>query len=495
LSHTGTRSALDPATIDRAVGAVLASAAGDALGAPYEFDAPDPNAPCELEGGGHFGWEPGEWTDDTQMALAVLAVLAEGDADPEAIGTEMVRWYASGPRDVGNQTRAVLGDAARHGSSPRAAAETFQQRRPDAAGNGALMRTGPVALAALGDRGAVARLSTAVAELTHSHPDSVEACALWSLAIERAIITARPDRPFDWVAAVAAGLDHVATGRRDLWRTRIDEAAGRDPIDFHHNNGWVVAAFQAALAAITATANDAQALPCDHLTAALRRAARAGGDTDTVAAIAGSLLGARWGATAVPLAWRRRLHGRRIYGEPALTAADLDAMARLAVGHGHPDGNGWPGAAHLDYGPMPSRFVELDGAWFGNVGGIGDAVHGGSTVVVSLCRMGTSDVPDTVEHHTVGLIDTNAADNPNAAFVLLDTARAVGELAEAGERVFTHCVQAEHRAPSMAAAYLITRGADAETAIARARDALGGAPSPFLRDALVEVERIVSIGH
>jgi hypothetical protein len=60
--------------------------------------------------------------------------------------------------------------------------------------------------------------------------------------------------------------------------------------------------------------------------------------------------------------------------------------------------------------------------------------------------------------------------------------------------VFTHCVQAEHRAPSMAAAYLITRGVDAETAIARASDALGGAPSPFLRDALVEVER-VSIGH
>ena len=354
MSHIATGSALDAATIDRAVGAVVASAAGDALGAPYEFDAPDPNAPCELEGGGHFGWEPGEWTDDTQMALAVLAVLAEGDADPEAIGTEMVRWYTSGPRDVGNQTRAVLGDAARHGSSPRAAAETFQQRRPDAAGNGALMRTGPVALAALGDREAVARLATAVAELTHPHPDSVEACVLWSLAIERAIITARPDQPFDWVAAVAAGLDHVDTGRRDLWRSRIDEAAGRDPTDFHHNNGWVVAAFQAALAAITATADEAHALPCDHLTAALRRVARSGGDTDTVAAIAGALLGARWGATAVPLTWRRRLHGRRIYGEPALTAADLDAMARLAVRGGRPDPSGWPGVDHLDYGTMPS---------------------------------------------------------------------------------------------------------------------------------------------
>ena len=148
-----------------------------------------------------------------------------------------------------------------------------------------------------------------------------------------------------------------------------------------------------------------------------------------------------------------------------LDAADLDAMARLAVGHGRPDGNGWPGVAHLDYGPMPARCVELDGAWFGNVGGVRDAVDNGATVVVSLCRMGTADVPDDVEHHTVGLIDTTAADNPNAAFVLLDTARTIGELTAAGERVFAHCVRAEHRAPSMAAAYLISRGVDAETAI------------------------------
>src|SRR5262245_46600333 len=119
---------MDAATIDRAVGAVLASAAGDALGAPYEFGAPNPNAPCELEGGGHFGWEPGEWTDDTQMALAVLTVLADGITEPEAIGAEMVRWYASGPRDVGNQTRGVLGDAARTGTTARDAAQAFQQR-------------------------------------------------------------------------------------------------------------------------------------------------------------------------------------------------------------------------------------------------------------------------------------------------------------------------------------------------------------------------------
>jgi ADP-ribosylglycohydrolase len=250
-----------PAASDRAVGAVLASAAGDALGAPYEFGRPWPAAPCAMEGGGGFGWEPGEWTDDTQMALAVLTVLAGGSRDVDEIGAAMVRWFASHPRDVGNQTRAVLGAAARSGVSPRHAAEAHQQRQPDAAGNGALMRTGPVALAAVGDRDEVARLARAVAELTHPHADSVEACVLWSLAIERAINTASPDALFHWTGAVLAGLDHVAADRRDLWRSRIDAADGADPSTFADSNGWVVGAFRAAIAAITSTADADHSLP------------------------------------------------------------------------------------------------------------------------------------------------------------------------------------------------------------------------------------------
>ena len=99
---------MDAATIDRAVGAVMASAVGDALGAPYEFGPPNPSAPCAMEGGGGFRWEPGEWTDDTQMALSVLTVLATGSTDVAAIGEEMVRWYRSRPRDVGIQTAGVL---------------------------------------------------------------------------------------------------------------------------------------------------------------------------------------------------------------------------------------------------------------------------------------------------------------------------------------------------------------------------------------------------
>jgi ADP-ribosylglycohydrolase len=228
--------------------------------------------------------------------------------------------------------------------------------------------------------------------------------------------------------------------------------------------------------------------PCDHLSGALRAAARGGGDTDTVAAIAGALAGARWGATAVPLGWRRVLHGRVTYDEPAIDAARLDALARLAARRGRPDGSGWPGIARMGYGRMAPVCVELDGAWFGNVAGRTQALAEGATVVISLCRTGTDEIPAGVEHDTIGLIDTDAADNPNRAFVLHDTARTVADLVDAGERVFVHCARAEHRAPSMAAAYLIRRGADPTSAIGRASAATGGAPSPYLAAQLVAID-------
>ena len=322
---------LTAAMVDRAVGVVLGSAAGDAMGAPYEFGSADPDAPCELEGGGGFRWEPGEWTDDTQMALAVLSVLAEGSTDTEAMGRAMVRWYESRPVDVGNQTRAVLGDAARRGIGASVAALAYQEQNPESAGNGALMRTGPVALAHLGDRDAVAGLAASVASLTHPHRASVEACVLWSLAIEQAVMTSSEDEAFDWRSTMMAGLDHVDAARRGPWRTRIEEAHGRDPASYTHNNGWVIGAFEAAYASITSTPVPAPSSAGTHLADALRMACRSGGDTDTVAAIAGSLLGARWGASAVPMSWRQVLHGRRTYDEPALRGDDLEALARLAI--------------------------------------------------------------------------------------------------------------------------------------------------------------------
>src|SRR5664279_4757391 len=107
---------------DRAVGAVLVSAAGDALGAPHEFGQPlGADVALDMTGGGHLGWEPGEWTDDTQTAPAILKPLVDSVTPSQLIGEVedgLLTWMRSTPRDVGGQTRAVLSEALHSGTPP-----------------------------------------------------------------------------------------------------------------------------------------------------------------------------------------------------------------------------------------------------------------------------------------------------------------------------------------------------------------------------------------
>ena len=72
---------IDAEVTHRAAGVLLGLAAGDALGAGYEFGPALPaDAPVVMEGGGSFGWAPGQWTDDTDMAVAIALVAADGVA-------------------------------------------------------------------------------------------------------------------------------------------------------------------------------------------------------------------------------------------------------------------------------------------------------------------------------------------------------------------------------------------------------------------------------
>jgi len=314
--------------IERAVGAVVGSAVGDALGAGYEFSNPKPDQKIAMIGGGPFNWDPGEWTDDTQMALAILDVIATGETDVGAVAANFLAWYAAGPPDIGNQTRSVL-SSVDDPDDLAVAAVAYLDANPGNVGNGGLMRTAPVALAALDDRNEVARLAEAIASLSHAHPNSVAACVLWSLAIQEAITTAQPDASFDFEAAVRNGLDHVADDRREKWDGLVAEAVDGPPGKFNPN-GWVVTAFQAALSAIVNTpVPDAE--PSRHFHDTLVAAVRIGHDTDTVAAIAGGLLGARWGIAAIPDDWKTPVHGDRRWGTEKTELIELEVLARTAV--------------------------------------------------------------------------------------------------------------------------------------------------------------------
>ncbi|MGC4960938.1 ADP-ribosylglycohydrolase family protein [Gordonia sp. DT101] len=122
---------------------------------------------------------------------------------------------------------------------------------------------------------------------------------LWCEAIRVAVLEGHVD--------LRRGLDLLPGERVDQWSTWLDHAEGKDPKSFTPN-GFTVSALQAATAAITQTPI-LDAMPCLHLPDALNAAVGIGNDTDTVAAIAGGLLGARWGASAVPWHWRRAVHG------------------------------------------------------------------------------------------------------------------------------------------------------------------------------------------
>jgi ADP-ribosylglycohydrolase/protein-tyrosine phosphatase len=490
---------LTTAQCDRAAGVLLGVACGDALGAGYEFGPPRIHGETvAMAGGGAFGWEPGEWTDDASMAVAIAMTAATGadlrsSAALDEITARFVGWMGEA-KDVGVQTGQVLSAVRAEPTAGRAAAVAEDLfRRSGKTGNGSLMRTAPVALAYLNDPDALVEAAYAVSALTHGDREAGEACALWCLAIRHAVLHGTLDGLHVAVSALPAD-------RARLWGERLRHAESVEPHEIEHN-GWVVAAMMAAWSAITRTpapADDpaAGSFPGHHLRRALDRAVRAGNDTDTVAAIAGGLLGARWGASAVPPKWRRVLHGW-----PDLRGRDLVALALLTARGGRPDGAGWPAIPVLDYSRFGDTSILTRHPHDPDVliGGIGAVREPPAEVdaVVSLCRLGAAEVPAPGvrlgDHIEVWLTDSaDPADNPNLALVLLEAANTVAALRGEGRTVLLHCVQALSRTPSVAALYAARhRGVPLQEALADIRKAL---PYTNLNPAFLAALRSLDVG-
>jgi len=331
------QSPLSPDQVDRAIGAMLGLACGDALGAGYEFQARVPyTQPIVMNGGN--GWELGEWTDDTDMAICIAQVAASGQdlLNKQAQDHIVQKWidWTDVAKDVGLQTSAVLVLVGTNGDSigARNAALEVHNDNGRSAGNGSLMRTAPVALAYLHDEESLTTAARQISDLTHYESDAGDACVLWCQAIRHAVLDGElPD--FSELVRFLPSED------QQKWLQRISEAYVYESFEFE-NNGWVVAAFQAALSAIVhaGTPPEIPELGLSrnhHFQISLERAVRCGGDTDTVAAISGSLVGALWGAQAIPESWRNKLHGF-----PEYSAEDLVNLAlQIATkGEVNPDG-------------------------------------------------------------------------------------------------------------------------------------------------------------
>jgi hypothetical protein len=209
------------------------------------------------------------------------------------------------------------------------------------------MRTGVVGLVALDDRETTARAARAVAELTHTDPLAAESCVLWSEAVRVAATEQRLD--------VRAGLDLLDRGAAARWASWIEDAELSRPAADLRQNGFTVTALQAAWHAVTTTSapEGSGFAGRDHLVAALQAAVAIGGDTDTVAAIAGSLLGARYGARAVPPEWAAAVHGW-----PGIRARVLTALARRTAQGGLVRAGA---LASPDGGPRPAQSCPVCG--------------------------------------------------------------------------------------------------------------------------------------
>ncbi|MEE1942441.1 ADP-ribosylglycohydrolase family protein [Streptomyces sp. TRM 70361] len=313
----------------RTAGAVVGSAVGDALGAPFEFGPagafsarfPHPDGASgdgdadgnEMCGGG--GWEPGEATDDTQMAvLTAESLLERGGLDPADLFDRFRRWAASDPKDIGIQTETVLTGGLPWDRAAAAHAETTRH----AAGNGGLMRaaTSAVYFASAG-REATMDAARRLSALTHGDPAAWEGTAVLHELVRLALDGTDPlDRLPDVLAALRP--EH-----RERYATVL--APGWHPGEATEPNGAVWPCLGSAVWALRTTSSYEDAV---------RAAIDLGGDTDTVAAVTGTLAGAVHGLSAIPARWTGPLHVPLPgFGGRVLRLPDLLTLAeRLAAG-------------------------------------------------------------------------------------------------------------------------------------------------------------------
>ncbi|MBB1074933.1 ADP-ribosyl-[dinitrogen reductase] hydrolase [Rhodoferax sp. 4810] len=277
--------------LDRALGAYLGFAIGDALGATVEFMRPREIAlqygvHSEIIGGGWLKLARGQVTDDTTMSLALGAALLQGgslalarhaqgdEALVRSIGDAYVKWFKSKPVDCGNTCRRGIMRYMRDGSLEGLP-------NPGDGGNGALMRNLPTVLATLGDVALFEHLSLAQARLTHHHPLS-DAATLGLGHLLRLLLSGADHRTCQqWVAQWV--LDNPSF--------RFTPYRGRA-------TAYVVDTVQTVLHYLTLH---------DSFEAAMVATVNQGDDADTTGALVGMLAGARCGAARLPQRWLRRL--------------------------------------------------------------------------------------------------------------------------------------------------------------------------------------------
>lgn len=298
---------------DRIVGCALGAALGDALGAPFEFlrgiNVPSPIPALELP---WMDLPPGSTTDDTSMARNLMRSLAErGGFDAEDLIRRHVEWLESDSPDVGSLTGRVLRRVARGEEPTSAAREVWEQRGPEvSAGNGSVMYCAPLGLAYANRPELLFDLAPALSALTH-HDGR---CRTAVLAVTLAVASLARGEEAEDAAQAALGVVAELEGGEEL-EFLVGAVGSSRPVD-GPDQGFCLFTAGVAFQAL---------LRSDDVETGLRRVVALGGDTDTNAAVAGALLGARDGVAGLPVGWLLRLR------DAGAVRAEAEALAPLAA--------------------------------------------------------------------------------------------------------------------------------------------------------------------
>lgn len=276
---------------DRAVGALVGLAVGDAVGTTLEFATRDSYEPLtDMVGGGPFNLEAGQWTDDSSMALALAdSLISHNGFNARDLMGRFQEWMEDGRYsstgtcfDIGVTTHAAIQRWQSTGDPIAGSTDQFS------AGNGSIMRLAPVAIRYWRNHPRLDDVARRQSETTHATIACLDACSVMAHMLAKLISGSQALHYEGSIANVSdRRIRQVAAGS---WRGR--------PRSSIRGSGYVVESLEAALWSVGRTGNFEQAV----LTAA-----NLGEDADTTAAIAGQFAGALYGLSAIPRKWLAQL--------------------------------------------------------------------------------------------------------------------------------------------------------------------------------------------
>src|SRR3954447_16125481 len=286
---------IDP---DKAVGALLGLAVGDALGGPVEGVGADDldGKHTEMTGGGVYGLEPGHGTAGTAMTLTLASSLIEnGGFDADRGLTSYVTWYRSDPPGISDHMRQVL-DTVDGGADAYRATSAVHFDGAATSGNGAVAHTTPIGIAFAGREDALRDATLADAALTHFDPLAGKVALLHNQVLSW-VLTAGPQLVFEQLKNPEWLDDRI----EDVVTPATAGVLGYAVALSKEEPGSALASLAISLAAF---------FNADDLEKGVEWAVNLGGDTDTNGAVTGALLGARLGAAAIPEGWLATLDRR-----------------------------------------------------------------------------------------------------------------------------------------------------------------------------------------